>query len=231
MSEYHEDAKCGSCSGPLEVDRDAICHRCTEAKENWQVAIVAHQLWQQEVMRRESAEAALSLYADKVQDLEARLAEMTLAELRDRPCALCGMRAEAMLSDDSCVNCDLESLRQQLAAAEARCKKLEALIWHVRMNDDLDENAVRDVIASINQGEQIWVEHVSEVADRVLNLDGCCDWETVCDSLERQAKQLSAAEALISVIDATLRVPAAEYVPAIQDVFTSIDLWKKEEAK
>ena len=42
----------------------------------------------------------------------------------------------------------------RLAAAEARCKKLEALVWHVRVNDDLDENAVRDVIASINQGEQ-----------------------------------------------------------------------------
>ena len=47
--------------------------------------------------------------------------------------------------------CEAEA---KLAAAEARCKKLEALVWHVRVNDDLDENAVRDVIASINQGEQ-----------------------------------------------------------------------------
>jgi len=25
---YHTDARCGSCGGPLEVDRDAICHKC-----------------------------------------------------------------------------------------------------------------------------------------------------------------------------------------------------------
>lgn len=28
MTEYHADARCGSCQGPLEVDRDAICHTC-----------------------------------------------------------------------------------------------------------------------------------------------------------------------------------------------------------
>lgn len=38
------------------------------------------------------------------------------------------------------------------------------------------------------------------------------------------------ALALIERIDQTLRVPAAEYVPAIGDVFTLIDQFKKETA-
>lgn len=32
-SRFHLDAKCGSCGGPLECDRDAICHRCTDKME------------------------------------------------------------------------------------------------------------------------------------------------------------------------------------------------------
>lgn len=32
-SRFHLDAQCGSCGGPLECDRDAICHRCTEKME------------------------------------------------------------------------------------------------------------------------------------------------------------------------------------------------------
>jgi hypothetical protein len=27
---YHLDAVCGACKGPLEVERDAICCRCTD---------------------------------------------------------------------------------------------------------------------------------------------------------------------------------------------------------
>jgi len=30
---FHLDATCGSCGGPLECDRDAICHRCTDKME------------------------------------------------------------------------------------------------------------------------------------------------------------------------------------------------------
>lgn len=28
MKQYHEDSRCGSCAGPLEVTRDAICETC-----------------------------------------------------------------------------------------------------------------------------------------------------------------------------------------------------------
>lgn len=28
MTDYHEDSRCGSCLGPLEVHRDAICTEC-----------------------------------------------------------------------------------------------------------------------------------------------------------------------------------------------------------
>lgn len=27
---FHADSKCAACEGPLEVDRDAICHKCTD---------------------------------------------------------------------------------------------------------------------------------------------------------------------------------------------------------
>lgn len=30
-SRFHLDSTCGSCGGPLEVERDAICCRCTDA--------------------------------------------------------------------------------------------------------------------------------------------------------------------------------------------------------
>jgi hypothetical protein len=39
----------------------------------------------------------------------------------------------------------------------------------------------------------------------------------------RAEARADAAEKLVREIDRTLRVPAAEYVPAIQDVFTMID--------
>ena len=28
--EFHADSKCAACEGPLEADRDAICHKCTD---------------------------------------------------------------------------------------------------------------------------------------------------------------------------------------------------------
>ncbi len=31
--QYHTDAYCGVCQGPLEVDRDAICHTCAPPEE------------------------------------------------------------------------------------------------------------------------------------------------------------------------------------------------------
>ncbi len=30
---YHTDNCCGSCNGPLEVDRDAICHTCAPPEQ------------------------------------------------------------------------------------------------------------------------------------------------------------------------------------------------------
>lgn len=33
LSGYHTDTKCGSCKGPLEEERDAICKRCTMESE------------------------------------------------------------------------------------------------------------------------------------------------------------------------------------------------------
>ena len=29
---FHKDAACGCCCGPLEDDRDAVCHGCTSRK-------------------------------------------------------------------------------------------------------------------------------------------------------------------------------------------------------
>lgn len=56
-------------------------------------------------------------------------------------------------------------------------------------------------------------------------------------TLENKARQFNAVrdlldkhdrlESTIKVIDKTLRVPAAEYVPAIQDVFKLIDALEK----
>ncbi len=43
------------------------------------------------------------------------------------------------------------------------------------------------------------------------------------DTIDRQAKEIERLTAVINDIDLTLRVPAAEYVPAIGDVFTLID--------
>jgi hypothetical protein len=28
MGQYHDDAKCGSCGGPLDCHRDAVCEKC-----------------------------------------------------------------------------------------------------------------------------------------------------------------------------------------------------------
>ncbi len=33
MKDYHVDAKCGACGGPLEVTRDAICQACVPEAE------------------------------------------------------------------------------------------------------------------------------------------------------------------------------------------------------
>ena len=46
------------------------------------------------------------------------------------------------------------------------------------------------------------------------------------DRAVQMMKRLAFAENTIRHIDMTLRVPAAEYVPAIQDVFIIIDQWK-----
>lgn len=34
LTGYHTDTKCGSCKGPLEEERDAICKRCTMESDN-----------------------------------------------------------------------------------------------------------------------------------------------------------------------------------------------------
>lgn len=56
-----------------------------------------------------------------------------------------------------------------------------------------------------------------------------------CQEYERERLQLEARvkelEKLAYEIDMTLRVPAAEYVPAIQDVFTLLDQSKVYRAK
>jgi hypothetical protein len=33
-STFHEDIQCGACGGPLETDRNAICHGCTRSDPN-----------------------------------------------------------------------------------------------------------------------------------------------------------------------------------------------------
>lgn len=39
-----------------------------------------------------------------------------------------------------------------------------------------------------------WITEVSEVANDTFNLDGCCHWETICDSIETQAERLADIE-------------------------------------
>lgn len=37
MTEYHEDAVCGSCGGPLEIHRDAVCETCVPESAYFEV--------------------------------------------------------------------------------------------------------------------------------------------------------------------------------------------------
>jgi len=37
MCQYHSDTRCGLCDGPLEVDRDAICHKCCTPDEQYEL--------------------------------------------------------------------------------------------------------------------------------------------------------------------------------------------------
>jgi len=37
MCQYHSDTRCGLCDGPLEVDRDAICHKCCSPSEQYEL--------------------------------------------------------------------------------------------------------------------------------------------------------------------------------------------------
>jgi hypothetical protein len=41
MAEYHADSRCGSCAGPLEADRDAVCHSCVPQSEFFEMAAEA----------------------------------------------------------------------------------------------------------------------------------------------------------------------------------------------
>lgn len=49
MSEYHEDSVCGSCDGPLEVYRDAICEACAPQSLYFEQAAAAQEF--QDFMR------------------------------------------------------------------------------------------------------------------------------------------------------------------------------------
>lgn len=43
MGEYHQDAMCGSCGGPLECHRDAICETCYPEAQWWaEIAALAN---------------------------------------------------------------------------------------------------------------------------------------------------------------------------------------------
>ena len=61
--------------------------------------------------------------------------------------------------------------------------------------------------------------------DLLKNRGGKCTKDSN-DRAVQMMRQLAFAENTIRHIDMTLRVPAAEYVPAIQDVFKIIDQWK-----
>jgi len=41
-NECHDDSACGSCGGPLEVDRDAICERCAPSSMWWDATQTPH---------------------------------------------------------------------------------------------------------------------------------------------------------------------------------------------
>ncbi len=55
---YHVDMRCGSCAGPLEDDRNAVCHRCAP-ESKWFAEVAAAEEWS----RRSSRNAIKALVA------------------------------------------------------------------------------------------------------------------------------------------------------------------------
>lgn len=80
--------------------------------------------------------------------------------------------------------------------------------------------------------EQCIRDHLDQVGDREEAIVGAS--REIVSSLFRPLPGSVAAEREKKILDAieridlTLRIPAAEYVPAISDVFTVIDNLKKE---
>ena len=66
MPEYHEDSVCGSCDGPLEVYRDAICEACAPQSLYFEQA------------------AAAQYYQDGMRMLETRVAVQQMARWKRR---------------------------------------------------------------------------------------------------------------------------------------------------
>ena len=44
MVDYHDDAVCGSCAGPLECWRDAICETCAPTEEYFELCALMQEL-------------------------------------------------------------------------------------------------------------------------------------------------------------------------------------------
>lgn len=82
--------------------------------------------------------------------------------------------------------------------------------------------ALLDELAACKAGAEMMVARVQEEST---------SWRLTCKVYEKANRaldeQLAAMTKAIERIDETLRVPAAEYVPAIGDVFTIIDQIKK----
>lgn len=89
---YHEDAKCGSCGGPLDIQRDAICLTCAPEVRNH---------------AREAAERILGSTA------EARPAQYAHVERAEE---IIQAAIDAARAEDAA---EIERLKQELAIANA----------------------------------------------------------------------------------------------------------------
>jgi hypothetical protein len=53
MDQYHDDAKCGSCGGPLDCHRDAVCEKCVPQSQFFEDAAAVQVMTGGKIMKRE----------------------------------------------------------------------------------------------------------------------------------------------------------------------------------
>lgn len=100
---------------------------------------------------------------------------------------------------------------------------IEWEVWNIRdsLTASLErEAALRERAEEMDRSESVMLEHMKNEAKR---------WEaenaTLTEQLHKSVTAATELKLLVMIIDHTLRVPAAEYVQAISDVFALIDAY------